>query len=549
MLENIEFENYKAFKTGKINLKPITILLGANSSGKSSILQLLLLIEQTINNEEYYESALKLNGQFINLGEDENLIKDKNNASKINLSFEFLNQELSKEFKRKSLKLRRDIREIQMLAENFINFTENKKENSSRISPQDFYYNDDIDIITTRVADILRKIKNIDESSFREFWVKSDVRYYFNRRLRNSIADFRNINIQDYKDLIHLYEPLEKLNFKKITIDYCFGFDTQFKKLLIEKFSISINKGTLLGIEKNDEGYCLISDILDNSILNKYKLLRNDVRFSGLELSSLKKSVLPENSILVSNSFLLNILEIFNDSYQLLKQSFNKTKINYIGPLRAFPQRYYFLDEASNKTSLNYYSGTNLAEVLKKNKKVNLLVNDWLKNSLQLNVSVKEFKDIIHNIKIKQNGLDLDITDVGFGISQVLPILVQGFLASEDSITIIEQPEIHLHPKMQANLADLFIAMIQSIDGVEKRLIIETHSEYLLKRLRRRISEGTVDHNKIALYFIHPRNNKNGTARIQKISIDKNGSFEWPEDFYSSEFDDNMAFFKNLAKK
>jgi len=74
--------------------------------------------------------------------------------------------------------------------------------------------------------------------------------------------------------------------------------------------------------------------------------------------------------------------------------------------------------------------------------------------------------------------------DVGFGISQVLPIIVQGFLSKDDSITIIEQPEIHLHPMMQSDLADLFIDVIESTTTNGKILFIETHSESILKRLR-----------------------------------------------------------------
>lgn len=89
MINSISFKNYKAFSAGKLELKPITILLGSNSSGKSSLLQLFLLLEQTINNPEPYESALKLNGRFINLGEDENLIKDKDLTKILNIEFSF----------------------------------------------------------------------------------------------------------------------------------------------------------------------------------------------------------------------------------------------------------------------------------------------------------------------------------------------------------------------------------------------------------------------------------------------------------------------------
>ena len=66
-------------------------------------------------------------------------------------------------------------------------------------------------------------------------------------------------------------------------------------------------------------------------------------------------------------------------------------------------------------------------------------------------------EEIIHKLKIIQNGLSLDITDVGFGVSQVLPVIVQGFFAKSGSLTLIEQPEVHLHPRMQADLGDLFI--------------------------------------------------------------------------------------------
>lgn len=90
MINSISFKNYKAFSAGKLELKPITILLGSNSSGKSSLLQLFLLLEQTINNPEPYESALKLNGRFINLGEDENLIKDKDLTKILNIEFSLM---------------------------------------------------------------------------------------------------------------------------------------------------------------------------------------------------------------------------------------------------------------------------------------------------------------------------------------------------------------------------------------------------------------------------------------------------------------------------
>jgi predicted ATPase len=554
MIESITFENYKAFKNGKLNIKPITILLGANSSGKSSIFQLLLLMEQTINNEELYESALKLNGKYINLGEDENLIKDQIKTNSLQFSFEFQSPDFSRELKRNTERITREIIELQIILDSFLKFLNNDKtrlhEMPIALLESDSRYN--IENIIEKTEEKLKALKKFDvsDSIFREFWIKSDVRYLLNRRYKYNISDFRKINIKEYKDLMDLYIPLRNISFKKLFINYTFDYDVKSKKLFIKEHSISINKGRILSVVKENDAYTLHSDLLNEEILSKYILKDNLFCFNALELIYSKKTPYPysEGYLIISNIFLSNIYNIFKDGYKLLEKSFNKSNINYIGPLRAFPQRYYFLDEANVKTNLNYYSGNNLAEILKKNKKVHAIVNEWLKKSLNLDVFVKEFKDIIHNIKIKQNGLDLDITDVGFGISQLLPILVQGFLASDNSITIIEQPEIHLHPKMQANLTDLFIAMINYNIQNNRYLLIETHSEYLLKRLRRRIAEGVIKNDSIGLYFIHPRNSKNKTAKIEEIKIESNGEFDWPEDFYLSDYDDTMSFFMNLNK-
>lgn len=244
--------------------------------------------------------------------------------------------------------------------------------------------------------------------------------------------------------------------------------------------------------------------------------------------------------------------KILDSGYEIINEAFDANKINYVSPLRAYPQRYYLLDEANINTSLNTQSGTSLAEILKKKADINAKVNVWLKK-FEINVSVKAFKDIIHNIKIKQNNLILDITDVGFGISQVLPILVQGFMSSKRSLTIIEQPEIHLHPKMQADLADLFIDIINESkndkDKISRTLIIETHSEYILKRLRRRVSEGKVRSQDIAIYFIEPRTKNKSSAVIKKVKMSSRGEFEWPEDFYITSYEDDIEYFKNISQE
>ena len=90
MISKIGFSNYKAFIQGELEIKPLTILLGANSVGKSSLIQLLLMLQQTAREAKngYDKSAFKLNGEYVSLGENINLLRNKDKQNKLGLSFD-----------------------------------------------------------------------------------------------------------------------------------------------------------------------------------------------------------------------------------------------------------------------------------------------------------------------------------------------------------------------------------------------------------------------------------------------------------------------------
>ena len=96
---------------------------------------------------------------------------------------------------------------------------------------------------------------------------------------------------------------------------------------------------------------------------------------------------------------------------------------------------------------------------------------------------------------------------------------------------------------MQAELADLFIDIVNDKNMKNRKLIIETHSEYLLKRLRRRIAEGKISSEDVAIYSFE-LNNEINEATISPLNISKKGSFDWPKDFYSTDMDDTIEFLK-----
>lgn len=149
-----------------------------------------------------------------------------------------------------------------------------------------------------------------------------------------------------------------------------------------------------------------------------------------------------------------------------------------------------------------------------------------------------------YEVKLRARGSKdwVDLPDVGFGVSQVLPVLVQCFYAPPGSIIIMEQPEIHLHPRAQAALADVMIDTIKSGEAGTQRniqLIIETHSEHFLRRLQRRIAEDEVPQDDVSAYFADISSTP---AVLTPLDVDLFGNIRnWPEGFFGDEMEDMIA--------
>lgn len=144
----------------------------------------------------------------------------------------------------------------------------------------------------------------------------------------------------------------------------------------------------------------------------------------------------------------------------------------------------------------------------------------------------------------------VNLTDVGFGVSQVLPILVECLVTPPESIVIVEQPEIHLHPKVQSDLADVFVDAIHAReDGRDRNVqfIVESHSEHFLRRLQRRIAENRLHPEDAALYFVHT---DRAESRISELEVDRYGNItNWPEDFFGDEMEDLVARTEAQARR
>lgn len=240
--------------------------------------------------------------------------------------------------------------------------------------------------------------------------------------------------------------------------------------------------------------------------------------FRGMQLVSLYKDKLSKIDT--------SALPVLYTLFRVLSSELDKTK--YIGPLRETPQRQYFLQDICSDIGVK---GENTANYLGQfyNRSVSaLLPNCQSEQSTTLGDAVKEWASFlgiedlsidnsdIPGVKITQINIgDQNIVDVGFGISQVLPILVEGLAIHTGDTLILEQPEIHLHPKMQMEMTDFLISLAKQ----GKNLIVETHSDHVINRLVRRALEDSKLKDIIQIYFIEK--DLDNCSILTKIDIDE----------------------------
>lgn len=232
------------------------------------------------------------------------------------------------------------------------------------------------------------------------------------------------------------------------------------------------------------------------------------------------------------------------------------TRVAYLGPLRKYPQRSYIWG-GERPVDVGWEGDDAVAALLaarserrmsgrgrgkgRRYKLVEDRVLDWLRemrliDSFRLEPIAQDRKIYEFRVKTTKAGPEVLITDVGFGVSQLLPVLVLCYYVEEGSTIILEQPEIHLHPSVQAWLADVLIDVVKE-RGVQ--IIVESHSEHLLRRLQRRVAEEEIASNDTALYFCRL---EDGESRIEKLDVDSCGNIRnWPRDFFGDELGDLAA--------
>lgn len=227
-------------------------------------------------------------------------------------------------------------------------------------------------------------------------------------------------------------------------------------------------------------------------------------------------------------------------------------RIEFIGPFRNPPSRTYLISGespdsvgAQGKRAIDIMVMDYLRRRGKLKKNIVENVSEWFKSceiSEALDIrklTDRHFEVVLSHYKDQPRQ---NLADVGYGCSQVLPILVAGYNLDNGGILMVQEPEIHLHPKAQAELGTFFYEL--SKRGIQT--LIETHSEHLMLRLQAYVADKNTELNPedIRVYYVHIDNK--GKRNIKNIKLKEDGFFEedWPQGFFPETYEEA----KKIAK-
>lgn len=450
MLTSLRIQNFKCWRdTGEMRLAPITGFFGANSSGKSSILQFLLMLKQTVESSD--------RNQVLNFGNDERAY-------------------------------------VQL--------------------------------------GTFREAVHYDGSGK----PAGDIEWSL-----GWLPQPGSSAVED-SETVPPHFIIEKLKFSAV-IGY--DFVKLNRRLIVKRFEYEFG-GRSLGME-NIGG-------------PDYKLIDHGL---GLEKLPGRPDFLPQP--VKSYGFPSQIgahyknTDSLSDVSYLFEEQINR--LYYLGPLRQLPERQYL------------WSGVAPTDVGRRGERaIEVLLADRLNPHNQGQPTIEEKVarwlrelGLIHEFKLEPlakeselyrvlmkktpNDVFVSLPDVGFGVSQVLPVLVQCYCVPESSTLLFEQPEIHLHPAVQAGLADVFVEVAKKRNV---QIILESHSEHLLARLQRRMAEEGVEEqgiasDKVALYFCKK---ETAEARLEELKLDQYGNItNWPKDFFGDKLSEHTAMIEATLER
>jgi predicted ATPase len=437
-IKQLHLTNFRAFKSATIPFAPITILVGPNNAGKSSVLSVLRLLSQTLRSVDP-QTTMLLEG----FGVYRDIVYENDNRREIKIKLDFEDQE-----KRGGIELsygyRAQRREV--VLRSFRGYELPSEGTSSEEST----------VIRTSYSEVT------------------------GNQLLRELRGFPSEEVDRVKVKAYFYHFVPVLTFQ-----------------LWEQIHRALNKRS----KKPDS----ISMMAFSKQIQGYSRVLRQLR------------------VLLGSS-------------------------QYLGPFREAPLRIYpFSGERPSRLSASGAEATDVltADYFKRGKlkrELTRSVKDWLINAeIASDLVVEAVSDRHYVVQLKhpKTGELSNIADVGFGASQILPVLVAGYSSMEETIFMVEQPELHLHPRSQSELGDFLLDIYRK----KVQCVVETHSENLIMRLQRKVADGSIPSKDIAISYINATDE--GKAVIP-LPLNADGIFTepWPRGF----FEDRMHEALQLAR-
>jgi predicted ATPase len=542
-------DDFKSLGHVSIPLAPLVVLTGANSSGKSSIIQSLLLVAQSTDDE------IILNGPLVRLGEPHDVIRSGSNS--LTLSYSTLNSPIPNDeidewsFSTSLVATQSGLRVSEFHAA-FGNDRVISASKSRVTSATEAEIN-----LDGRFGDSLLHVKELVGKSppprtyisFRGFYPDALIFKLDGKRILASLRrNFRRRDFAENPDLAFtLFEELQS---------WWRVHEEDLPKELIDTYQSMFRRGR--------SPARLVFEASQTELDDLFKAVAQSVDAEGEEwlpipihryLTPLRHSTAGRMSFGFARDHaqILRALSISQGTLRSLRES-----IRYLGPLREEPQ----VVSATGGRYRTVPAGTKgeyTADLLARAKNDVVQFKDWtgrvrvskIPEAVSVwttylgvgdAVAVEDQGKLGRGLRVSVNGVERDLTTVGVGASQVLPVLTVVLAANPGSIVCLEQPEIHLHPAVQSRLADFFLLARPDLS-----IIVETHSEYMIARIRRRAAEDAVDRQQVSILFAEQIE---GVTELRSLALSAFGELsDWPRGFFDTQEEEARALVTAVTRR
>lgn len=489
-IKKISIKNFRVFKEKTtFQLRPFTILTGPNNSGKSSFTKLLLLLKEG-------STILNFEKGFHNLEEYKKVLNWHDNSSELKLGFSNGNYNFELSYNEEAV-----LEKLKCYDKNKLVFDFYFKKGKDFYDPQNW---------------IGESLSNNPETLQR---FTLNFNYFF-----RELFDFPE-NI--YKCLFDV-----KINDEIVTDDFTDEISEFQNTIFNDKVYHLIN---LDYYDKKEDFYRMLNRIYDLLYSQIEVLKRKLVKVTGNKNIEVVYSQIGK-LLLVNQDHFDNYMQKYNN-YNYLENKFSSIVRSSKLDNQLRELHYISANRSNQKRVLSNKSDNDIDEIIMEFAKRKNINKNFIDNCLNiLNIEgeliVERFENLISSVYIKTNERKLSLSDLGFGLSQVIPIILKVHNLSPDkesvsktfmnSITLIlEEPEANLHPNLQSKLAEV---LVYAREFFNIKFIIETHSEYFIRKLQYLTAKGNLEEEDSVIYYFNDDKYVSKTEpKVKEIFINKEG--------------------------